>query len=120
MLRKEIYASQFNLRQTYTWHLYLLQIWLLLRCKVKIIVQLQCRVSGNSLFIEQYLEEELATMKEREWKSTFEIGLSVSYIKIPIRALMNCVHVFLISNRYVWLYCIYSNCDIQFKVEYFV
>lgn len=81
---------------------------------------MQCRVLGNSLFIEQCLEEELATMEEREWKSTFKIALSVSYIKISIRALMNCVNKFLISNRYVWLYCIYSNCDIQFKVEYFV
>lgn len=45
---------------------------------------MQCRVSGNSLFIEQCLEEELATMEEREWKSTFKIGLSVSYIKISI------------------------------------
>lgn len=81
---------------------------------------MQCRVSGNSLFLEQCLEEELATMEEREWKSTFKIGLSVSYIKISIRALMNCVNISLISNWYVWLYCIYSNCDIQFKVEYFV
>lgn len=81
---------------------------------------MQCRVSGNSLFIEQCLEEELATMEEREWKSTFKIGLSVSYIKISIRALMNCVNISLISNRYVWLYCIYNNCDIQFKVEYFL